>query len=139
MPLLHAISAAEEDPATEPQHPHPEDLVRAVRLGLRTTRRTLQDMWSAGLITGVEVEDPDGGFYALAIRLTPEGRRAVGQWPPSFEVGAIMAALTAMADDEPDEEERRRLRRAVDAFSALGRDFAVNVAATVATKVTGLG
>ena len=94
----------------EAQGPRPEHLTEKVDFDEYTVRRTLLDLWDDGLITGIRADLNDMvGFYAIAIRLTPDGLRAVNEWPSgerSFD--ALVEVLTEMAEAEPDPEKRSR-------------------------------
>jgi hypothetical protein len=66
--------------------------------------------------------------------VTERARRAVGQWPASdLAADAILAALSSAADQEPDEEKRSSLRRAVNFFGGAGKE----VLYRVVTQVSG--
>ncbi|SNR35695.1 hypothetical protein [Blastococcus mobilis] len=70
--------------------------------------------------------------------VSTEARRHAGLWPsPEAVADRLVAALQAAADNASEGEPRTRARRALDAFVAAGRDFAVDVAAGVTTKQLG--
>lgn len=71
----------------------------------------------------------------LVMDVTPEARRAVGQWPtPENVANRLLAVLEQAADQTGDEEQRTRLRRAADSLKGLGRDVLPEVIASVITK-----
>lgn len=63
------------------------------------------------------------------MRLYPEARRAVGQWPSAEQyLERLIAALTVEAERASTAEERTRLRRAAESLGLLAKDVAVSVA-----------
>ena len=67
-------------------------------------------------------------------RVTPKGRREVGQWPsPDIAADRLLAALEAAVTNAPTEEDRSKARRVLDAFTSAGRDLLVDVAGGVVT------
>lgn len=72
--------------------------------------------------------------------VTPDARRAVGQWPTAENVVARLAeAFSAAAEQEPDEERRSKLRGLASFLGDTGKDFAAEVVAKVIVRQTGLG
>lgn len=73
--------------------------------------------------------------YPLIITsVTGRARRAVGQWPASDSaVDSIVAALSAAADAEPDEEKRSGFRRAAAFVGDAGREVVYRVLTGMAT------
>ncbi len=67
-------------------------------------------------------------------QVSAEAYRAAGAWPNVETVAdRLLAALQKAVDQAPEGEAKSRARRALDAFLAAGRDFAVDVASGVAT------
>jgi hypothetical protein len=65
-------------------------------------------------------------------RVTPEARRAVGQWPtPEGLVDRLVQAFNNAADHEEDAERHYQLRQAAGLLGETVRDVAVKVAATI--------
>jgi hypothetical protein len=65
-------------------------------------------------------------------KVTPEARRAVGQWPtPEGLVDRLVQAFNDAADREEDAERHYQLRQASGLLGETLRDVAVRVAATV--------
>jgi hypothetical protein len=65
-------------------------------------------------------------------KVTPEARRAVGQWPtPEALVDRLVQAFSNAADHEEDAERHYQLRQAAGLLGETLRDVAVQVAATV--------
>jgi S-formylglutathione hydrolase FrmB len=72
--------------------------------------------------------------------VSPEARRAVGQWPTAESlIGQLVAGLEAAAEREDDPERRGRLRQAASLLGGAARDIAVDIAAKVIERGTGLG
>jgi hypothetical protein len=60
--------------------------------------------------------------------VTPQARRAVGQWPsPEVWVDRLVQALREAAEREPDPERRGRLRAMAEGLGGFARDVAVGV------------
>jgi len=65
-------------------------------------------------------------------KVTPEARRAVGQWPtPEGLVDRLVQAFNNAADHEEDAERQYQLRQAAGLLGETVRDVAVKVAATI--------
>jgi hypothetical protein len=65
-------------------------------------------------------------------KVTPEARRAVGQWPtPEGLVDRLVQAFSDAADHEEDAERHYQLRQAAGLLGETLRDVAVRVAATI--------
>ncbi|HEX6328240.1 MAG TPA: hypothetical protein VFZ72_16865 [Jiangellaceae bacterium] len=74
------------------------------------------------------------GFY-IGLRLTGQGRRAIGQWPAEGNeaVDAFLARIEQAIERSDDDVERSGLRRLLDASRVFARDVSVEVAAAVLT------
>jgi hypothetical protein len=65
-------------------------------------------------------------------KVTPEARRAVGQWPtPEGLIDRLVRAFSDAADHEEDAERHYQLRQAAGLLGETLRDTAVQVAATI--------
>jgi hypothetical protein len=65
-------------------------------------------------------------------KVTPEARRAVGQWPtPEGLIDRLVQAFNNAADHEEDAERHYQLRQAAGLLGETLRDVAIRVAATV--------
>jgi hypothetical protein len=65
-------------------------------------------------------------------KVTPEARRAVGQWPtPEGLIDRLVQAFSNAADHEEDAERHYQLRQAAGLLGETLRDVAVRVAATI--------
>lgn len=75
--------------------------------------------------------------YPISVTsVTERALRETEAWPnPESIVEALIGALTAEAEAEPDLEKRTRWRAAVDALSGFGREVAVGV---VSAKLSGI-
>lgn len=73
-------------------------------------------------------------------RVSPEARRAVGQWPtPENVVARLAEAFSAAAEHEPDTERRGKLRALASFLADTGKDFAAEVVAKMIAHQTGVG
>jgi len=65
-------------------------------------------------------------------KVTPEARKAVGQWPTAESlIERLARAFRAEADGEQDFERQYQLRQAAELLSETVHDVAVRVAATI--------
>ncbi len=67
----------------------------------------------------MEADQEDYPVRAANLRLLPKGLRQAGLWPNADPATAFLAALEAAIRDEPDEQERSRLQRMLDATKGL--------------------
>jgi hypothetical protein len=79
------------------------------------------------------------GSFGVGIILvgapTGHARRVVGAWPtPDALADRIIAALCNAADNELDEAQKGKLRRAAEAVAGVGRDILTDVTAQVITN-----
>jgi DNA-binding MarR family transcriptional regulator len=73
-------------------------------------------------------------------QVTPEARRAVGQWPtPESLVDRLAEAFGSAANDEPDADRKSRLRQVAAFLSSTGRDVATEVVSKVILRSAGMG
>jgi hypothetical protein len=83
------------------------------------------------------------GYHPEAWRVsgvTPDARRAVGQWPtPESLVDRLAEAFGNAADDEPDPERKGRIRQVAGFLSTTGRDVATEVVSKIILRSTGMG
>jgi hypothetical protein len=104
------------------------------------TIRALALLYEGGYIGGFTAQQSPA---PVRIRGTPKGLQEVSGWPREDSGGAQQVELLLrllderIASDETPEEEKSKLRRARDAFAALGRDVAVGVLTAYAGKVSG--
>ena len=64
-----------------------------------------------------------------------EARRRVGAWPtPESLADRLVQAMDQVAESEPDEEKRSKLRNAAVYLGSAGRDMLVQVAATAVSR-----
>jgi hypothetical protein len=70
-------------------------------------------------------------------KVTPKGRREVGQWPsPDAAADRLMAALEQAIDDA-EGEQKTRLQKVRDGLAKAGRDVVIGIASGVATGQLG--
>jgi hypothetical protein len=73
-------------------------------------------------------------------KATPEGRRAVGQWPtPETLISSLAGELTAAAERETDPERKGLLSYSARLLGDTLRDLVIEAAARVLTPATGRG
>ncbi|HUY51689.1 MAG TPA: hypothetical protein VMV92_39310 [Streptosporangiaceae bacterium] len=70
--------------------------------------------------------------------VTPDARRAVGQWPtPENVVARLAEEFSAAAEQEPDPEQRSRLRAVASVLADTGKGIAIQVVSKVIEHKTG--
>ncbi len=130
LPVLDATVAMLED------DPMVADAAIAERTGfdLAAVRRALEAL--AG--TYVHLGRDMSGFFVDAV--TPDARRAVGQWPTGEGlVSQLAEGLAAAAEKEADPERKTRLRQAAGLLGGAVRDIAIEIAGRFAERAAGLG
>lgn len=79
---------------------------------------------------------PDSWYVT---EVTPEARRAVGQWPTAESLAARLAeAFSEAADEETDPERKSRLRQLAGFLAETGKDIVAEVIAKVVLHGTGV-
>jgi hypothetical protein len=107
--------------------------------GDERTIRALAYLYDADFITGQTIEQSAAPVF---IQATEKGLQAVRGWPGGGSDAQLVELLLRVLDeriesDETPEEEKGRLRRARDAFAAVGRDVAVGVLTAYAGQLSG--
>ncbi|MFE9807778.1 hypothetical protein [Streptomyces sp. NPDC005548] len=118
--------------------PDLRDVTDQTDLDLSDATRAALALEGAGYIelTRQGVGEFTGEWYVTSA--SKEARQAVGQWPSAEQlVDALIERLTTAADEEPDPEQRSRLREAASAASGVARSVFVDVMSGVITR--GLG
>jgi hypothetical protein len=135
LPVLRRIAeVVEVDNADEVR---PEGVAADLGIPQDDALRAMIALHGSGYIDG-DRADSFGGKYIFATDLTERGRRAVGIWPSSDGVDALVEALqqAAAATDDPDE--KGALRKAASAILGVGRDVMTDVIGAVLAKtITG--
>ena len=80
----------------------------------------------------------DPNIVAGALRLTPKGRRAVGQWPDGESGDVLIRALEAAMMNLPEGETRSRVGKLLDAARAVGAEVLSSVVSSVVKGTMGL-
>ena len=87
------------------------------------------------------IEKPIGdlsGWFVSGV--TPDGRRAVGQWPTAGNVIERLAdGLEAAAEHEPDPERKGSIKSLAAALAGSAKDVATEVLTKVIERHAGLG
>lgn len=113
-----------------------EDLARETGFEVRDVGRALRDM--QGVFVGQIMSMGDMERWCIT-EVTPEARRAVGQWPtPENVIARLAEAFSAAAEHEPDPERRGKLRALGSFLADTGKDFAAEVVAKVIAHQTGM-
>jgi hypothetical protein len=125
LPVLEAIIADLDMSSATSMWPDGGDI--AARTGLSLTE------------VGAALQALDGHYIALArsggpsdwhvTSVTPEARRAAGQWPSAEGlVEEIAAQISKAAEREPDSDRKRRLLAVARELAGATKQIAVNVA-----------
>lgn len=94
----------------------------------------------------------DDGYLSVAIqrngvgrvegahvrRITPKGRRVVGQWPTDDPASELLAVLQQQIEQETDPVERSRLERLRDALGDVSKSVVAGLVTAAAKSLTGL-
>jgi hypothetical protein len=135
LPVLRRIAeVVEVDNADEVR---PEGVAADLGIPQDDALRAMIALHGSGYIEGDRANSLVGK-YIFATDLTERGRRAVGIWPSSDGVDALVEALqqAAAATDDPDE--KGALRKAASAILGVGRDVMTDVIGAVLAKtITG--
>lgn len=107
-------------------------------LSLEQVRTGVRRLFLTDLLTGSDASDMEG-FDALALRLLPRGRQAVGQWPSSNPAEAFLQLLDQRIVVQDDPEERSRLEKLRDSAGQVGKGVATSVLTAFVQQMTGLG
>jgi len=73
-------------------------------------------------------------------KVTAAARQAVGQWPTAESlIARLTEALSEAAEHEPDPGQKSRLRAIASGLGGSARQIAIDVAARIVERQTGLG
>jgi hypothetical protein len=117
-----------------------QDLVQPDAVAARTGLDSREILRALHALDGTYVRlhrDMSGGFVD---GVTPEARRAVGQWPSGESlIRQIADGLAAAAEKETDPEQKSRLRQAAALLGGAARDIAIGIAERYAERMAGMG
>jgi hypothetical protein len=104
--------------------------------------RTLAALLDDGYLAGATPHWPLGGsrphIVADVLRLTPKGRRAVGQWPSGQTGNVLIQVLETTVMQMPEGEAKSRLHAFLAAAQQVGTDVLSQVVTNVIKSATGL-
>jgi hypothetical protein len=107
------------------------DIAQRTGLDLADVTRSLDAMDPVYLDFRKTETGGDSTFWYV-LKVTPEARRTVGQWPSAEGViDRLVKGFSDAADHEEDAEKHYQLRQAASLLSDAVRDVAIKVAATV--------
>jgi hypothetical protein len=92
---------------------------------------SLRRLMNFGLITWRSRSETSGFFHFTGLRLSPDGLRVLGHWPPTEEAmlgGAVVQILRALADEAETVEESKQLKRAAGVVARFAGDVVFDVA-----------
>jgi hypothetical protein len=95
---------------------------------------------SAGLIDAHERHETSGSARWYRPRVTAQGAMVLGLWPDLDRVDAVSAlqvSLAALAEQEPDPEQRSALRRAAGLLASLGTPVALKLVGSATGEAAG--
>jgi len=115
-PILKLLADADRRPLNG------TELGEATGFEASVLMRSLRSLKEANLITGTLVMADQEEYPVMGdgIRLTPDGLREAGVWPSRDVAASLIAVLEELVANEPDEDKRGRLQRALDALKAMG-------------------
>ncbi len=107
-----------------------------------TTQRNLAALIEDDYLAGGSVHWPMGRgaatIVADVLRLTPKGRRAVGQWPSGQAGDVLIRALETTLLELPEGATKSRMRALLNAARDVGTEVLTGVVATVVKSTMGL-
>jgi hypothetical protein len=137
LPLLEEVAAGE---TTDPQGASAAVLSKAGHDP--ATQQQLAALIEDGYLTGATPHWGLGSsrpvIVADILRLTPKGRRALGQWPGEISGETLIRILQTAMQELPEGEEKGRLRRFLEAAEGVGVDLLSSIVAKLAKTATGL-
>jgi hypothetical protein len=137
LPLLEQVLAGEEGDASAATS---AVLASANQDGAQ--HRTLAALLEDGYMTGATPHWPLGSprpvIVADVLRLTPKGRRAVGQWPSGQTGNVLIQVLETTVMQMPEGEAKSRLHAFLEAAQQVGTDVLSQVVTNVIKSATGL-
>jgi hypothetical protein len=134
LPVLEAAVALLEDLGALPEV---ADIAERTGIAVEDVARALKAM--DGVYVDLQMTMGDSARWFVR-GVTPEARRAVGQWPTGESlVAELVKGLDAAAEREADPERKSRMRQAAAVVGGTARDVVVDVAAKVVERSMGLG
>jgi hypothetical protein len=113
------------------------DLASDTGIPVKDVARALLDMRYEYVGEVQSMGDQEGWCIT---EVTPEARRAVGQWPtPENVVASLAVAFSTAADNEQDAERRGKLKSIAGFLADTGKDLAAEIVAKVIARQTGMG
>jgi DNA-binding PadR family transcriptional regulator len=131
-PILEAISTASETG---------DDIGRAAReavpeLSIDLFQETLNALARDDYLDAQVIPRADRRVNVIVERLTPKGRRAVGQWPSDDSVHEFASTLARLEATEIDPVQKSRFKKIREAFTGLGEDLAARMIAEYLKTIT---
>ncbi|MGO9504367.1 MAG: hypothetical protein ACLPUO_22985 [Streptosporangiaceae bacterium] len=115
------------------------DIAARTRLHVTDVARSLEALDPVFVDFRKTTTGGDATFWYV-LKVTPQARQAVGQWPtPDSLVGRIADELSAAAAGEPDPERKGLMSYAARLIGDTLRDVAVQAAAHVLAPESGSG
>jgi hypothetical protein len=107
------------------------DIAERTGLELAEVTRSL-DAMDPSYVDFRKTETGGDSTFWYVLKVTPEGRRVVGQWPSADSlIDRLVNGFSEAADREEDAEKHYQLRQAASLLSDSVHDVAVQVAATI--------
>jgi hypothetical protein len=107
-----------------------------------TVHQQLAALLEDDYLTGATPHWPLGAgrprIVADVLRLTPKGRRAVGQWPGEQSGEILIRVLEETVMDMPEGEDKGRLNSLLTAARGVGVDLLSSIAAKLIKSASGL-
>jgi len=109
--------------------PSAQDIAAEAGMDAETTARALEALDGTFLDLSRTLGSPENWHVNTVYA---EARRAVGQWPTAESLAAqLIEAFSKAADQEPDPEQKSRLRSIAGWLGGAGSQIAINVLSTV--------
>lgn len=135
IPLLEAIAEL----ADELDHyPSLAEVRKRAQIDPDDADEGMRALFEAGYITGVDVSTQQG-LDLLDVRLTGDGRVAVGQWPSDDPIEALVQRLDQLIAATEKPEDKGRLERLRDAVADASKHGLGELIGRAMIQTAGLG
>jgi hypothetical protein len=109
--------------------PKVRDIAAAAGMDTETTARALEALDGTYVDLSMSMGSPEN-WHVNAV--SADARREVGQWPTAESLAAqLIEAFSKAADQEPDPEQKSRLRSIAGWLGGAGSQIFINVLSTV--------
>ena len=128
LPVLDAVVSQLDDLLPKGDVPEAIDIATATGMEIAEVITALNAL-DGHYIELHKALEPSGWFVTS---VTPTARRAVGQWPTGENlIERLAAGISRAAEEEPDPEQKRRLKTVARELGGAAKTIAINVASEI--------